>query len=281
MKIALILFGFLRTFEFCKQSFVDNLVNPLDVDVFISTPETVYTQPKDEIIPFHKWYSINSVKVTNQLEIFGDHLKSKDIRAYDSNFYKKAANRSGIPEINPVQQYAFRVLSQMHNITLSVNLFKKYVESTNSKYDLVILTRPDVKFQTLFNPNVVDLNKINGPKYILIHPNHPELKNLSSKQKYEIDIRKREGAARVIAPKNVTGGVDRFFNDQIICGSQNNILAYHDYYDESIKNHRETNCFNPETFMGLHLLRKKIEWTFTDFVLFELYRSDFLDESKK
>ena len=63
MKIALILYGFPRTFNYCKDSLKQFVLDPLDCDVFIASPDTFYASKKDEAFELHSLRARNEDKV--------------------------------------------------------------------------------------------------------------------------------------------------------------------------------------------------------------------------
>ena len=266
MKIALILHGFFRTFDFCKNSLLENIINPLNCDVFINAPTTSYTAKKDEIPHLHSVFSRDDKTMYQSLECFGNNLVSCDLRKYNSNFYKQKVIDEKFPQLNTFGQENYRVLSTMHSISLSVQTFKKHVELTGNHYDLVILTRPDVKYYTNFNPGVVDLTKLNCPAYFCIAPEHEQLVNLPFQEKIKAHIRKRPNGA------GVYGMPGRWFNDQVMCGSQETILKYSSFFDKAPDYFREGITFTNETCIAFHAIKNGIDFCGTDFITYDLWR---------
>lgn len=269
MKIAIIFYGFFRTFDFCKESLKNNVIDPMNCDVFFNSPKTVYTPKKDEISELHNVYSKNEKLIDDEVvNFFGPHLKSHKLRDYDSRPYVDLLNQNGLPLYNNVtKQHTWRTLSYFHSISLSVSLFEEYVKANNVHYDLVILTRADLKYYTVFNPHAVDLNKINCPAHFLLLPEEPQLNHLSDEERQQWPVRQRPGGAGVI-------GTDRWLNDQIITGSQNNILIYKNLYEKAIEYGKEGICFNQETYLGFHCLKNGLDFTGTDFVTYEIWRQE-------
>lgn len=272
MKTAVILYGFFRTFNFCKHSLVNHVLLPMDADVFFSTPETVYTRKQDEMEFLHHVFCRNEDLVdTNILDSFNqgrDRVKQFSIRKYDSAIYKKFLTDNKFPFYNDfTKQHLWKVLSSLHSFSLSMNLWKKYVETHKVNYDLVILTRPDIRYYTNFNPSAVDMNKINCPKYFAIDPSHDELKHMTPEQQKDIYNRRRFGGAGV-------HGFNRWLNDNMLVGNQHNMLQLCTLWDNIVPYVHSGVNFNYETLVGAHMIKNNIPFDGSDFIVYELWRPD-------
>jgi hypothetical protein len=269
MKTAFILYGFFRTFDYCKHTLIKHVLEPLDADVFFSTPDTVYTRKKDEVEGLHHCFSRNEDLVDNKIiDCFGSKLKKYEIRQYDSESFKKHIKFLGFPEtIQLTNQLSWKVASSLYSFASSMNIFKSYVEETKCHYDLVIITRPDIRWYEDFHPEVVKIDCINCPKFFAIDPSHEQLIHLSDEEKKRIHNRRRQGGAGI-------HGFNRWINDNILCGNQENMLRLANVYDCIPKYKNAGICFNYETIIGYHMIHNNIPLTDTDFAVYELWRPD-------
>ena len=269
MKTALILYGFPRTFNYCKNSLRQFVLDPLNCDVFIACPDTFYASKKDESPELHSFYARNEDKVEQSIiDFFGSNLKSLELRQYDSKLYFDILNNNNLSLFNETtKQHTWRTLSYFHSISLSVNLFNKYIEENNCHYDAVILTRPDLKYYSNFNLNNVDFSKINCPLHFLLVMQEPCLAHIPEEERKNPEIRKRTGGATVF-------GFNRWLNDQIIVGTQENILIYKNLFEKSIEYYKKDMCFNQETYVGAHCLINGLDFTGSDFVSYEIWREE-------
>jgi hypothetical protein len=250
MKIAIIFSGFFRTFDSTKESCLEHFIKPLNADVFFSTLRTAYAPPEHEVSKFHSFNSQNNKTIDSFIDILNPYLKLYEIRDYySSEYYSQTINNNGLPEKNMFDQWHWRILSQMHNVSKAVSVFKTYVELTKKKYDLVILTRPDLKYHNNFNLAEIKSGIINYP----------------AKSIYNGNI------SWVSA--NPSPSLDHPFNDQIIVGSQEHILKYNNIYDCTLGYVLNENIiFNPETIFGYHARKSGIPFEGSDFVLYEILR---------
>jgi hypothetical protein len=246
MKTAFILTGYFRTFDYVKNTLMAHVIEPLNCDVFFSTPKTMFALPENEVSEFHELHSQNLSVVDPAF--FGTFLKSYQITNPSAQVYKDIITQTGIPQKNIFNQLAWRILSQMHGVSLSLQVFKKYIEQTNTNYDLVIMTRGDIKYHTTFDTSKVLLDKINYPLHSL---NDGKFNTVDS------------------CP---SPSLNKPFNDQIIVGSQKNILSFQDIFEKVINYSKEGIHFNPETLYGIHAQRKGLDFLGTDFVRYELWR---------
>lgn len=247
MKTAIIFAGFFRTFDYVKETFFQHIMKPLDCDVFFASPPTMFALPENELKEFHHIYSQNTNLVDPTW--FGDNLKAFKFINHNPQIYKDAISKNNIVEINYANQHTWRILSYMHSISEAVSVFKNYTTANNIHYDLVILTRPDIKYYKPIDTSVLDMSKINYALHSML-----------------------EGSlgSCIAAPSD---SFPRPFNDQMVVGSQENILKYADIYHKVISyNKNENVAFNSETFWGIHCIRNGMDCVGTDFVLYELWR---------
>jgi hypothetical protein len=254
LKTAVIFTGFLRTFNYTKHSFEEFILNPLDPDIFISTPNTFFTKKQDEEpnwVERHPFHYVNENIVDEKvLGFFRDHLKSYEVRDYDHKVYKDICNKHNVPEFNFHQSYCWRVASYLFSIQKSVCLFKQYVEKHNLVYDLVIMTRGDNKYFTTFNPNVLDLNKISYP-----------------------DHNRNQKGYHYLAPHlPPSDRIPKTFSDQLLVGNQNNMLIWSNIGDKSFEYFNEGMYYTAENLMPYHLMKNNIDWYGSNYIEHALWR---------
>lgn len=247
MKVAIVFAGFFRTFDYVRDSFKEHVLEKIDCDVFFVAPKTSFAMPENEPKEMHHVYAQNKDLVDPGW--FGDRLKAFELIDHDAQGYKDTIVRHNISERNNVNQYCWRILSYMHNISLSMSLFSKYVAENNAHYDAVILTRPDMKYYRSPDVSLLDMTKINFAKHSMI-------------------------GDRLCTCDASPPSFHKPFNDQIVAGTQENMLLYANIYDRVIQYHKERGIsFISETFFGVHSLAYGIDCIATDFVMYELWRN--------
>ena len=147
-KLAIQLFGHLRTFNTTSKSLFDNVIIPnfdsgYDVDIFI------HTWSKLDIYTYHN---------------FNANIKNKDISKEDILLISKLYNPKKITI--DIQQDGEGGLD---SIKRGCDLRESYEKENNIKYDYIIYTRPDILF---LSPLKID-------DYISSYLNNPELKNIN------------------------------------------------------------------------------------------------------
>lgn len=153
-KIAVQMFGHLRTFEHTYKSFFENLINPnkedgYEIDIFI-----------------HTWDKLEANATYHNLNI---DLSNKTISDLD----KLKISQIYLPKKILIEEQIYQ-----HGASISLDkvskLREEYEKENNIKYDYIIYTRPDIFF--------IKPLKIN--KYISLYKNDPELKNLDLPNKH-------------------------------------------------------------------------------------------------
>ena len=152
MRIAVLLSGHLRTWEFCKQNFIDNIQQngKYEVDVFVHIHDHLFNPHN------HTWNEQKEdILITNNTNIF-DGINIKDIVIDTEEQYKKEYMDNYINYSNNIflPTYIQGIKLKLCNL-----LRKNYEEKYNVKYDLVVRMRPDI---LLFSPlNYDDIIKRN------------------------------------------------------------------------------------------------------------------------
>jgi hypothetical protein len=259
VKVAVIFTGFLRTFNYTKASFKQYIMDPLDTDVFISTPKTFFVlKEQEKPMPnavyncpdcsWHEWHlphSTNKELVDeNTLSFFGDRLKSYELRSYNSEIYKALCQVYNVPEFNFNKSFSWRTTSQLFSIQNSVSLFKRYVEANGLTYDLVIMTRGDNKYFTPFDLEKLDLSKINYA-----------------------DHNRNEKGNNFLPPTCCPSDkIPKAFIDQLLVGTQNNMLIWSDVGSKSFSHFNEGMYYTTENLMAYHLMKNNIDWCGNHFI---------------
>lgn len=153
MKIAICMSGLTRTFKQCYRSYLDNIINHYDCDIF--TVVSLDSNAKDiDLIP-----QTRKIIVENE-----PHHDEKDYALYK---FKRTINYT-------IQGW----LSQFWKIKVCHQLMLDYQKEKSIKYDWVIRCRPDL----MILRKIDDLNTLNK-KYVYI-PIFPEGDGLDIKNNY-------------------------------------------------------------------------------------------------
>jgi hypothetical protein len=132
MKIALILFGHMRTYEQCFQSLKENFLDHYDVDVYMHTWNTIESETKswhdrhmhNRDVPLEEWlkikkmYSLKKIDIGTQVVPEVDGVIPGSSLSYLGQKYMAESMKKAMDLIDPC----------------------KYDE-----YDLVVKMRPDIK----------------------------------------------------------------------------------------------------------------------------------------
>jgi len=261
MKVAVIFTGFFRSFNDTKQSFKEYIMDPLSPDIFFSAPKTLFTLPKDE--DCGKVIKISYVPPSNHsiyeklvepeiIDFFGDKLKAYELIDYDCAPYKKLCEEHNIPYYSRDGLPTFRILSQLTNKELSMKVFKRYVEKHNLNYDLVIMTRGDLKYFSPFDFNSINLNSIG-------YPNQNKNQGPFLPSWYS-------PLHKIKTPKA--------FGDILLIGSQKNMLVWCNFVQSFFNFFKEGLFFTAENIMAYHLIQNNMDWYGSNYIEFELHRQD-------
>ena len=157
--VALCLYGQMRTYDDCLPFFQENIIDPLDPDVFIHTWE-------------HRGgISNRSSQHTDspprQQKIKEDEIKQiysaqqVVVEKFHESDYDELDGVSPPEEIKNNDQYTKSVLPLLYKLYKCNKLKQKYEKKRDQKYDIVIVTRPDVAIFTPL-PNEI----LNEPDYM-------------------------------------------------------------------------------------------------------------------
>jgi hypothetical protein len=139
-KIALLLFGHLRTYKRTFPLLAQNLLKYYDVDIFITTWENNEHSKKT-----HHLNKMKVEKITNtEWDSINNLYNPKDIRIL------KETETFNITEAI-ASNWILTLFWQQYNCRkLVFDLMENYKSSNNINYDAVIITRPDVSFNGRF-----------------------------------------------------------------------------------------------------------------------------------
>ena len=175
MKIAICLSGFIRTWEYSKVSFIKNLMQNLDCDIFIHTykqnyyeyssvkKDIIYTE--DEIKSMFDLINVKDIVIEDR-----DVIKEKieqDSKKYENITNYKIRIKESSDEIENYVNLGIRIYDQLRKIHLCNELRKDYQLKNNIKYDLIVKSRFDVLYidkidWNLFNNENMVYNGIDG-----------------------------------------------------------------------------------------------------------------------
>jgi hypothetical protein len=214
-KVAVLLYGMLRTFRETAASFHRHVVEPNNADVFYFGPAqsdvapqslsgrldifgNLKDNPKGRVDPVH------GVDHEAFAAVYGPALRRSRFHHVDQEeFARQAAvvdRRDWIFGLNPA-----RLFSMVYNMEGVVHLLEDYEREQGISYDTVIVTRPDIAFFSPIRPRV-----------------RPGTVHLPSGEGFDEWGRKHMGNARILYYKNVEtgdyveGGDKLTFNDQIL-----------------------------------------------------------------
>jgi hypothetical protein len=150
MRVALLLSGQMRTFDDddVLKKYHDNLINPLNADVFVSTWDTRGCSYNHGATPDTTVLKKSTELITHQLlsEAYKSRLISSDISIVEEYEQTMPA------ELQPIYKNGFTwcglkirgtSVPQFYQIQRANQLKLDYEKANNFKYDLVIRSRPD------------------------------------------------------------------------------------------------------------------------------------------
>jgi len=158
MKVAVLLFGHLRTFEYCAPYLKKNFLDKYDCDVFIHTWNTMdsetksWDNKKSQHCPVTEAIKAKIKKIYNPRKILIEEQVIKEEILVHSLVDDKSASLAGI-------HFMFESMNK-------ANLLRKeYEKEKGISYDIVLVTRPDVAFfrvleleKTLNEAQILNLN---------------------------------------------------------------------------------------------------------------------------
>jgi len=222
-KVAVCLSGHLRTFEKTFKSLRDNLINPLNCDVFIHTWETLGSENS-------KGGSDQSSSITttkSKLSLINEVYSPKkiNIERFDKDYFINLGNKIIVPEkerIFVVGHLGYH-FAMFYSILKSNDLKSEYEIENNFKYDYVIRIRPDIFLESRIDRSIFPVN----PKIITVP---------------------------IIAQYCYEG-----MNDQIGIGSSDNMNIYCSLFNNMTQYcQQRVTTIRPEALLKYHILKNGI-----------------------
>lgn len=150
MKIAILLPGHLRAWEYCKQNFISNLYDTShQVDVFVDTYNNVFRHD----YTLHKENELKIIKENNEIISLFEGINVVDFKIENQ------------PENNNLISNAEEM--QIKKLLRITNTYEQY-ESQNEKYDLVVRSRFDILLDSKLDYNSIYENCRKDPYLIYI-----------------------------------------------------------------------------------------------------------------
>lgn len=162
MKIAICLSGFIRTWEYSKISFIKNLLQDLDCDIFIHTykqnfyeysshkKDVIYNE--DEIKKMFEGLNVKSIVIEDR-DVIREQIESESEKYEGITNYKIRIKESSDETDNYVN-LGIRIYDQLRKINLCNQLRKDYQLENNVDYDLIVKSRFDVLYIDKINWNL-------------------------------------------------------------------------------------------------------------------------------
>ncbi|WP_394564641.1 hypothetical protein C1N58_04810 [Pantoea sp. SGAir0180] len=273
-KVAVLLYGFLRTAEITAGSLLNNIVVPNNADIFYFGPDSSDSPLKIhqgildktgflKINPKNDAHEIAGGVATRLENIYGSYLTS--YKLHDKNFEHFNNEASFIDKnqwlfsLNPA-----RFFSMFYNIHGVFKLMKEFESQNNFKYDKVIITRPDLSFYSKFNLR----NIREGFVYI---PSGVDFCQHTGNRNY--------GLAKVLAYRNRSTGkmipTNVGFNDQLLVFSRNSSELIESFLPNLKDYITQKVPLTPETLLYFHLVAcGGLKVKYTDDWPYEIVRSD-------
>jgi len=251
-KVAVLLYGMLRSFQVTAPSFHRHVVEPNNADVFYFGPAdsdlaptsltgrldmfgNLKDNPKGFVDP------VTSVNQSAFLTAYGPSMRRHEFHGVNQEeFARQAAvvdRKDWIYGLNPA-----RLFSMVFNMEGVVHLLEDYERAHGVQYETVIITRPDVAF---FSPITARVRQ--GFLHIPIGEGFDEWG------------RKHMGNARVVYYKNVLtgdfveGGDKVTFNDQLFMLSRTDLGCFRGLSKALSEYLSQRVPASPETIFYLHL----------------------------
>lgn len=272
MKTAVLLYGFMRTYETTSISLIKNILEPNNADLFIytynnegvsylplSTSDINLIKCKQGNIQDSKGEKTNINKIK---KAYGKYLK--DISIVEYNPLKFINDTKNIPSFGaPVN----RMFSLYNNITEVSKLLIKYAEKNDINYDIVILARPDLHFYTRIDVTKLDKEKLNIPFM------GGNIKLNGKNEIYYVAGYKNVSKCEYIPYETIA------FSDQFIISSYNNMKCLSLLYSKLPEYYKENfPVYHSESVLYYHLgLKQNLDVQQIPFY-YEILRNNYIDK---
>jgi hypothetical protein len=254
-KVAVLLYGVLRTFEVTAPSLLRHVVEPNDADIFYfgpqgsDNPTAAHEGTKDlfgsfTFNPKGGLDTLAPVDAAALQQAYGGRLRLARFHDVGTDRFEDECALKDPAEwvygLNPV-----RLFSMFYNLAGAAELLVQYEQQHGSSYDCVVITRPDLAF---FSP-------------VCAEAQGGEL-HIPAGQGIDGWGVKHRGNARVLYYKNVeTGefleGNDRLlFNDQLYVLARRDLDLFRAVYEALPGYLARRVPASPETILFLHLVAR-------------------------
>jgi len=158
MKIAICISGFIRTWEFTKNSFKYLLCKDKthEIDIFVHTYNQNYFEQSaglenvfytsEDIYKMFEGFNIKNIIIENRDDIHGEIVKE------NAKFMNCVNNQNQIKESSDVNAKSYntgvRILDQLRKLEKCFDLKREYEKKNSFKYDLAVKTRFDILYKT-------------------------------------------------------------------------------------------------------------------------------------
>ncbi|MGL4722297.1 MAG: hypothetical protein ACRCV3_03240 [Desulfovibrionaceae bacterium] len=153
MRIAVQLFGNLRTYKQCSQSVKKNIIDNYDCDIFIHT----WSKNDHSSQTHHAHLTKNPSSVTHAAteefyaELSGKNESQNSIKEHILVETQNEQDLGAITTFNNKIVSIFGIYSLLHSMAESNRLREAYSTKYNSTYDFVLCIRPDIFLQKPFS----------------------------------------------------------------------------------------------------------------------------------
>lgn len=272
-KIAVLLFGFLRTAEITAGSLLNNIVIPNNADIFYYGPDASDNpgQIHQGILDKSGFIKINPKNIDSAISggiedrlrnLYGDHLKAFELhntQASDFDHYFSSITKNDwLFDLNPN-----RFMSMFNNMQGVFRLMKATEEKEGIRYDKVIITRPDLSFYNDISADFVQDGLFNIPRGIGFCPHTGN---------------KRNGVSTALFYLNKSTGEYipyAQFNDQLFSFSRNDAETFENLVEDCAGYISRKVPLTPETILYFHLcVKNKLKVKYIKSWVYEIVRSD-------
>lgn len=150
MKIAILLFGHLRDFEICADSIKDNVIQDNECDVFIHT----WDESEVKTVSWHQQRTKMKSIDSSIMDTIKKKYNPKKFYIEHQDVYPKERIIES-PYINGLRSSTAGIYWMFYSMKKANEMRKQYQKESGTEYDIVLVTRPDVRFL-----NKLDINKI-------------------------------------------------------------------------------------------------------------------------
>lgn len=242
-KVALCWAGLLRTNPSLVNTWKKNIIDPLKADVFICTRNVFFNPSTD---PYNTYLQSENIPDNYFYNNYDHRIKKLEIRDPEIDFYKNRRKELNLPEFCFQEEQTWRNLSYFYSIKRTLELKEEYEKENNIKYDLTILTRPDLEcFET------------------------PDISNLNENKVY---FTGKDTHVTVVF------GYGNLISDHFLIGKSENIDLLKDIYDlipeynTRIANDGKKLTLSNETLIGYRFLENNIDFGYDPFLHHEVRR---------